>query len=331
MRDLFKMYENSKEITQHLVTFSFHGEAGMDLDGLKREAYSLFWKQVLEDYFEGSSTFVPRVGPDIEESTMRTLGRIISHQYILTGIFPVHINRAFMVATLCGRQALSDADLVEAFLEYISENESQELKAILAQSEQGELSGESCESLLDFFSDYQVTKKPLASNLKATLVRVAKNEMLSKPAMAMDGMRDGLLEGDFENLWKCSKEDVMNVYNEMQLTPQRVISMLSEDPSTHLHKSRLQILSYLKKYIRCLSRNELARFLRYVTGTPIPVVASVQVMFHVNELGSLPHPLTHTCAASIDLPDSGYASFNDFRVQMDALLHNELAWKFTSL
>lgn len=182
-----------------------------------------------------------------------------------------------------------------------------------------------------FFSDYQVTKKPLASNLKATLVRVAKNEMLSKPAMAMDGMRDGLLEGDFENLWKCSKEDVMNVYNEMQLTPQRVISMLSEDPSTHLHKSRLQILSYLKKYIRCLSRNELARFLRYVTGTPIPVVVSVQVMFHVNELGSLPHPLTHTCAASIDLPDSGYASFNDFRVQMDALLHNELAWKFTSL
>ncbi|PFX12818.1 hypothetical protein AWC38_SpisGene23160 [Stylophora pistillata] len=186
MRDLLKTYENSREITQQLVTFSFHGEVGMDLDGLKREAYSLFWKQVLEDYFDGSSTFVPRVSPEIEESTMRTLGRIISHQYVLTGIFPVHINRAFMVAMLCGRQAVSDEDLIGDFLEYISENESQELKAIPAQSDQGELSGESCEFLLDFFSDYQVTKRPSASNLKSTLVQVAKNELLSKPAMAMD-------------------------------------------------------------------------------------------------------------------------------------------------
>ena len=101
-RDLLKTHENLREITQQLVTFSFHGEVGMDLDGLKREAYSLFWKQALEDYFEGSSTFVPRVSPEIEESTMRTLGHIISHQYVLTGIFPVHINRAFTVATLCG-------------------------------------------------------------------------------------------------------------------------------------------------------------------------------------------------------------------------------------
>ena len=121
MRDLLKTYENSREITQQLVTFSFHGEVGMDLDGLKREAYSLFWKQALEDYFEGSSTFVPRVSPEIE-STTRTLRRIISHHHVLTGIFPVHINRAFMVATLCGRQAVSDKDLIEAFLEYISEN-----------------------------------------------------------------------------------------------------------------------------------------------------------------------------------------------------------------
>lgn len=44
MRDLLKTYENSREITQQLVTFSFHGEVGMDVDGLKREAYSLFWK-----------------------------------------------------------------------------------------------------------------------------------------------------------------------------------------------------------------------------------------------------------------------------------------------
>lgn len=281
----------------------------MDLDGLKREAYSLFWKQALEDYFEGSSTFVPRVSPEIDESTMGTLACIISHQYVLTGIFPVHINRAFIVATLCGRQAVSDEDLIEAFLEYISENESQE-----SQSDQGELSGESCEFMLDFFSDYQVTKRPLASKLKATLVQVAKNELLSKPAMAMDGMREGL-------------RDVS--HNAAHAT--MCNAMLAEEPSTHLNKSRAKIFSYLKKYIRYLSRKELGRFLRYVTGSPVPVVKCIKVMFHVNELGSLPHPHTQTCAASIDFPDSGYASFNDFRIQMDSLPNNDLAWKFTSL
>ena len=235
-----------------------------------------------------------------------------------------------MVATLCGRQAVSDEDLTEAFLEYISENESQELKVTLAQSDQGELSGKSCEFLLDFFSDYQVTKRPLTSNLKATLVQVAKNELLSEPAMAVDGLREGLRDGDFENLWNCSKEDVTKMYHMMQFTPQRVIAMLAEEPSTHLIKSRAKIFSYLKKYTRYLNRKELGRFLRYITGSPVPVVECIKVMFHVNELVSLPHSRTHTCAASINLPVGGYASFNDFRIQMDYLLNNELAWKFTS-
>ena len=105
------------------------------------------------------------------------------------------------------------------------------MKATLAQSDQGEFSGESCEFLLIFFSDYQVTRRPSASNLKAFMVQIAHNELLSKLAMAMDGMREGLRSGDFENLWNCSKEDVRKMYDMMQLTPQRVTSMFAEEPS----------------------------------------------------------------------------------------------------
>ena len=49
--------------------------------------------------------------------------------------------------------------------------------------------------------------------------------------LAMDGMREGLRDGDFENLWNFSKEDVRKMYH-------RVIAMLAEEPSTHLNKSR---------------------------------------------------------------------------------------------
>lgn len=98
--------------------------------------------------------------------------------------------------------------------------------------------------------------------------------------------------------------------------------MLAEDPSTHLNKSRAKIFSYRKKYTSYLSHKEIGQFLRYVTASPVPVAECIKVMFHVNVLGFSPHPRTHTCPASIDLPNSRYASFNDFRIQMDSLLNN---------
>ena len=81
-------------------------------------------------------------------------------------------------------------------------------------------------------------------------------------------------------------------------------------------KSRLHTLSYLK-----------------VPASSLPVVESIKMIFHVNDLGSLPDPIAQTCAASIDLRGGGYASFNDFRVEMESLLglNNELSWTFTSL
>ncbi|KAJ7373253.1 hypothetical protein OS493_012842 [Desmophyllum pertusum] len=331
LQDLLKVYESSSDIAESWATFSFHGEEGMDLDGIKREAYSIFWKQLLDEYFEGSNTFVPRIGPDIEESMLRAVGRIISHQYVLTGVFPVQINKVFMVAMLCGRKALTDEDLIESFLAYISGNESMEMREVMKECKEGKLTEKSYDFLVDFFSDYQVTKRPSPTNLQATLVQVAKHELLSKPTMAMDIIKEGLVGGRYKELWQCSKEDVFKIYDMMQLTPSRVLSMLAEDPSTHIHKSQLQVFSYLKKYIRGLGREDLGRFLRYITGSPIPVVERIQVTFHAHQLGSLPHPMAHTCAAVLDLPSGGYDSFNDFRKQMNALLDNELSWKFNSL
>ena len=183
MQDLLNIYESTSDIAESQATFSFYGEEGMDFDGIKREAYSIFWKQLLDEYFEGTTTFVLRIGPGIEEPMLRAVGRIISHQYVLTRVFPIQINKAFMVAMLCSRQALTNEDLIESFLVYISENESVEMREIIEETRQGKLTEKSYDFLLDFFSDYQVTKRPSVTNLQATLVQVAKNELLSKPAM----------------------------------------------------------------------------------------------------------------------------------------------------
>ena len=52
MLDQLKLYKTSGVITQRLATVSFYGEQGMDLDGVKREAYLIFWRQVLRECFD---------------------------------------------------------------------------------------------------------------------------------------------------------------------------------------------------------------------------------------------------------------------------------------
>ena len=81
------------------------------------------------------------------------------------------------------------------------------------------------------------------TNLQVTLVQVAKNELLLKPAMAMDINKERLVDGNYKELWQCSKEDVLNLYDKIRLAPSRVISMLVEDPLVHTYKSRLQVFS----------------------------------------------------------------------------------------
>ena len=87
-------------------------------------------------------------------------------------------------------------------------------------------------------------------------------------------------------------------------------------------------LRTLRKFVRSLGEKELARFLRYVTGSSFVAVHSIKVIFH-SHIGSLPHVSVHACSAVVDLPSGGYDGFTDFKTQMDEVLKNAESWKFT--
>ena len=67
---------------------------------------------------------------------------------------------------------------------------------------------------------------------------------------------------------------------------------------------------------------------RYVTGSEVMTVDNIKVVFHGN-IGSVPEIIAHTCAAVIDLPSSGFHSFNDFKDQVTNVLNNPLSWRFS--
>lgn len=314
------------EIVHSFITIRFTDECGLDFDGIKREAYSLFWENAIPRYFEGTCTFVPRICPGIDENVYTVLGRLLWHGYVLSGVFPISINKVFLALMLAGKESISDEDFLEGFLEYVSSYERLKLSNILQEEK---LSQESKDFLIDFMSEFAVSKLPTTENKKSVLISVGKTELLSKPRMAVDSLKEGFLCGIRDGT-VFTKESVYSLYNELSVTTDKVLSLLTIDDSSTMTKAKDTVFTYLKRYVRNLTEKELPSFLRFVTGSATYSGEQIKVIFH-SYTGNLPHVLLHTCSSVVDLPTSGYDNFNDFRMQFDEVIKNAESWHFHSI
>ena len=225
-----------------------------------------------------------------------------------------------------GKDSIGDEDFLEGFLEYVSSYERLKLSHILSEDN---LSQESKHFWIDIMSDYAVSKLPTTENKKRVLISVGKTELLSKPRMAVDPLKEGFLCGISDNP-VFTKESVYNLYKELSVTTEKVLSLLTiDDPST-MTKAKETVFTYLKRYVRNLTEKELPPFLRFVTGSATYSGEPIKVIFH-SYSGNLPHVLLHTCSSIVDLPTSGYDNFNDFRIQFDEVINNAESWHFYSI
>ncbi|KAJ7373293.1 hypothetical protein OS493_012884 [Desmophyllum pertusum] len=85
--DFLEAYKKEGMDSSRLTT-EFVNEEGMDVDGVTREAFTLFWNECFYRYFEGTGLYVPRVDPDCTKRLFHTLGRIASHGFCLTKGIP---------------------------------------------------------------------------------------------------------------------------------------------------------------------------------------------------------------------------------------------------
>ena len=204
MNYLLQLYNSTPNISWSMLNFTLEGEPGIDMDGVKRDIYTTFWQDVVDRFFEGNSTFIPRVGPDVDDSDYNTFGRVISHCFLLTGIFPTAISKVFFTALLVGKDALSEDDYIFGFLEHISQYDAMCLEKALEQGKSGSLSSETKAFLFDFLSEFGVLKTPTAVNIRET--SVAKTELIVKPSIALHEITGGMCEGRYTELWSdCCK------------------------------------------------------------------------------------------------------------------------------
>ena len=132
----------------------------MDLNRVKREAFTLFWEKVMPLYFEGTTTYVPRISPAINESIYTAIGRItcMSHGYAIVGIFPTLISKTFFTALVAGKENVTDEDFLDGFLDFVSSYEKLRLQNIIGEcSTQQSLSASSSDFLVDFLSEFMIT------------------------------------------------------------------------------------------------------------------------------------------------------------------------------
>ena len=99
--ELLRLYENDEVISKIIVP-TFEGEEASG-DGVLRELYSLFWNDFIRENCDGSSQFALKLLPQMTVEKYETVGRIITHQFLQCGSFPVQLSRA----SIHGRGRLS--------------------------------------------------------------------------------------------------------------------------------------------------------------------------------------------------------------------------------
>lgn len=162
----------------------------MDLIGVKQEAFTLFWEKVMPVYFEGTTTYVPHISLAVDESIYNVLGRIISHGYVMVRVFPTLIGTTFFTALVAGTENVTGNDFLKGFLDYVSSYDNVRLQNILGEcSTQESISASSNDYLVDFLSEFSVSKMPNTNNLQSILISVARTELWNKTVMVANSLK----------------------------------------------------------------------------------------------------------------------------------------------
>ncbi len=277
---------------------------------------------------EGGQEKVPIVTPDTA-SLFFHLGRIVSPGLVLTGYFPVCLAKTFTVGLLCGTALVSSENLLTSLLHYIDGFESQALEECLSlPSDQPLPERVLNDVIIPMFSRFKCQTIPNRANVREHAIKIATFTMMCQPSYAMAEIRRGLLEAH-PHLWSCRCDPaiVEVLYQKVVPSPTRVWDTVLEPQFENAQEERA--FDFLRRFVLSLGKVDLAKFLRFVTGSPQCSLRSIKVSFNRLPPGLQRRPTANTCSACLALP-STYESFATFSREFSCLLENSHLWAFDS-
>lgn len=176
------------------------------------------------------------------------------------------------------------------------------------------------DTLLDILSRYNVRQIPTSkSEFYSLFVRIAKCEFVTKPSVLMAAFNRGL-ENAHPALWKeMDAATTRALYVRLYPTAEKVVELLepSEEykPLTQRHD---RVFEFLRRYVLSLSKEKVASFLQFVTGTSLALVPHITVAF-TDLSGIQRRPIAHTCTCRVDV-STEYESFAAFCKEFDTII-----------
>lgn len=309
VKDMMELYQDEETVKCKLVV-RFKDEEAVG-DGVVREMFSLFWEQMLSKTFHGDTEFSLLMSPHMKPSDYVIMGRIITHQYVLCGTFPVRIAQASIQQALFG--TVSEKCLMASFQFFLPPKQRELVKQALDGKQPFPQ-----DELIELFQDFSVSQLPSASNIRHLVLEVATAEFITKPYLALMKMRQGM--GSFWNF--ASKGDIEATYRLSKPTAELVNASLRIEP---VDAKESTVARWLKRYILESGDKVAAQLLRYVAASDVLLPDQVigvrfEVMHDLNM-----RPKSRTCFCVLILAKN-YLSYSHLQDNLDFYLRNPHLW-----
>lgn len=298
-------------------------ERGADVKGIYRDALSSFWQEFYISCTLGERGRVPFLRHDFQSEQWTAVGRIIVKGYEDLGYFPVMLNKAFVISAIFDEKAVSDDILLQSFNHYLSPSEEQVVREALGRPDDEWIRDDTDDEedkdkeLVELLDRFGCRQFPTKENIKSLVLEVAHKEIIQQAQYVADCW-DGVFRGSQTEGKLSTVEGVCSIYQSLEPTTKKVLSMVHAAPNTNAERSSLD---YFKRFIRGLEMPQLKSLLMFITGADVICVHRIDVTFTRLE-GLARRPVAHTCGCVVELP-STYDSYAEFRSEFTNILAKE--------
>ena len=312
-------------LREYPFRIQFTGERGFDAGGVARDMYSAFFEETYKHLFDGSTLLCPVVHPEMDVSTLATVGTIISHAYMVTGILPIRIAFPCLAQCLLGTTvAVPPSILVETLIDSLTPYEADIVKKAFEEVKHQlpTFSTDIMTGLLSLLSRFNSRQLPTPLKFRQMVGQVASYEFLSKPSAALAVMNSGV-PALYKPFWEgVGLNTLYLIYQAQCASHGTVLKMLEDAVGNDANEDR--ILGYLRQFVGSMSSDALRNFLRFVTGSS--VCSSLQIQVSFNSLsGAARRPIAHTCGPTLEL-SCAYNTYPEFVEEFTACVASPLAW-----
>ncbi|KAK3722360.1 hypothetical protein QZH41_003617 [Actinostola sp. cb2023] len=320
VHDVLNLYRDDT-FPDHKLNVTFEDEVGMDLGGLTEDMFSSFWEEAFQTFFDGDGVvkvpFVPPQKMVKSKDDMKMLGRILEHSWALTRKLPIQFCEASLIALIHGEEMVTNETLHRSFLWYVSQLEKDVLESFLSDEKPDAFQNE---CLLSLYQRFGMQCTPGATNVqvKEHIIAMAQSEFIFKPLCLLTWMRDGINRKRL-NKFKQSLpvQAIGALYSQLSPTTRKTIESLQPE-SSDLKPEQQRVYNFLLRYIGNMDREQLLRFLRFVTGATCAPQKPIKVFFN-GATGMNRVPNASTCSSTLTIPTT-YDRMSEFKNEFDIIL-----------